>query len=337
MDINDLGDPFGLTRMKNEDESFTLTLPDPEGNIVDISKPPYEGKPKIIQIMGTWCPNCRDETSFLLDYLKTHPDPGFEIVGISFERHTEKPKAINAIKTYRDKLHIPYSIVYGGSNDKTAASAVLPMLNSVIAYPTLIFLNANNKVVAIHTGFAGPATSGYQHFKEEFDSLVKQITTTMNKCVLITGATSGIGLATAREFASHGYDLILTGRREDRLQSIRDEIISVHDVDITLLCFDVRIYKECQAAVESISLPIDVLINNAGLARGLDYVHEGNIEHWDEMIDTNVKGLVYMTRLVTPEMVNGNQVISLTWDPLQAKKYIRKEMSIVRQNLQSMV
>ena len=125
----------------------------------------------------------------------------------------------------------------------------------------------------------------------------------MNKCVLITGATSGIGLATAHEFAAHGYDLILTGRRSDRLNKIRDEIVKVTSAEVMLLCFDVRHYEECALAVATISRPIDVLINNAGLARGLDYVHEGNIEHWDEMVDTNIKGLMYMTRLVSPGMV----------------------------------
>ena len=175
IESNDLGDPFTLTRMNNAGEKFSFALPDTEGNIVDISKPPYEGKPKLIQIMGTWCPNCRDETNYLLDYLRMHPDPGFEIVGISFERHTDESKAIQAIKTYRDKLQIPYSIVYGGSNDKAKASTVLPMLNGVIAFPTLIFLDAQNQVVAIHTGFAGPATSGYETFKKEFESLVEKI------------------------------------------------------------------------------------------------------------------------------------------------------------------
>lgn len=173
----DLGDPFQLTRMKNEQETFSLALPDPEGHIVDISLPPYQGRPKIIQIMGTWCPNCRDETNFLLEYLEKNHNPGFEVIGISFERHTDTIKAINAIKTYRDKMKIPYSIVYGGSNDKSKASAVLPMLNGVIAFPTLIFLDAQNKVVAIHTGFAGPATSGYETFKQEFNSLVEKIRT----------------------------------------------------------------------------------------------------------------------------------------------------------------
>ena len=177
----DLGDPFALTEMKDQNESFTFSMPDPDGNIVDISKPPFAGKPKIIQIMGTWCPNCRDETNFLLDYLQKNPDPGFAIIGISFERHTDETKALKAIRTYRDKLKIPYPIVYGGSNDKSKASAVLPMLNGVVAFPTLIFLDTDNQVVAIHTGFEGPATSGFERFKNEFGSLTNKIVLSSNK------------------------------------------------------------------------------------------------------------------------------------------------------------
>ncbi|HJW29334.1 MAG TPA: SDR family NAD(P)-dependent oxidoreductase, partial [Saprospiraceae bacterium] len=110
------------------------------------------------------------------------------------------------------------------------------------------------------------------------------------------------GLATAREFAAHGYNLVLTARRADRLEQIREEL-SAFPIDIVTLCFDVRDYQACEAAISSINSPIDILINNAGLARGLDYIHEGNIEHWEEMIDTNVKGLLYITRLITPGMV----------------------------------
>ena len=125
----------------------------------------------------------------------------------------------------------------------------------------------------------------------------------MKKTVLITGAASGIGLATAREFASHGYDLILTGRREEKLIAIKEELEIKYQASIQILSFDVRIQEECAAAVSSIKQPIDVLINNAGLAKGLDFIHEGNLDHWEQMIDTNVKGLLYMTRLISPGMV----------------------------------
>ena len=172
--ISDLGDPLALTQMK-KDEVFTLALPAPDGTIIDISKDEYAGKPKIIQVMGTWCPNCSDETTYLLEYLQKNPDPGFEILGVAFERHAEVPNALEALKTYKSKMKIPYLIVYGGSNDKNKASEVLPMLNKVVAYPTMIFLDASNNVVAIHTGFAGPATAGYEDFKKEFEVLVQKM------------------------------------------------------------------------------------------------------------------------------------------------------------------
>ena len=176
LELKDLGDAYSLTGVRNTNVPFTIALADPDGNIPDLDKPPYAGKPKIIQVMGTWCPNCKDETEFLLEYLKNNPDPGFEVLGISFERHADPEKAKNAIRTYRSKMKIPYTIVYGGSNDKTKASEVLPMLTGVVAFPTLLFVDANNKVVAIHTGFSGPATTGYEAFKNDFDLLVQKLT-----------------------------------------------------------------------------------------------------------------------------------------------------------------
>lgn len=125
----------------------------------------------------------------------------------------------------------------------------------------------------------------------------------MNKCVLITGATSGIGLATAREFLKHGYDLILTGRREERLEAVANEFKNYDGIHVMTLVFDVRNYQECEAAVNSIDRPVDILINNAGLARGLDFVFEGQVRHWEEMIDTNIKGMIYMTKLISAQMV----------------------------------
>lgn len=174
--LKDLGDPMQQTFMK-ESQPFTVSLKTPEGETVTLEQPPYAGNPKIIQIMGTWCPNCRDETDFLLDYLKQHPGPGFEILGISFERHTDSLKAIQAIRTYRDKLAIPYKVVYGGDNNKENASKKLPMLNKVVAFPTLLFLSKSNRVVAIHTGYTGPATTEFANWKKEFDVLVEKMKT----------------------------------------------------------------------------------------------------------------------------------------------------------------
>lgn len=122
---------------------------------------------------------------------------------------------------------------------------------------------------------------------------------------LITGATSGIGLGCAKRFAQGGYDLILTGRREKQLEAVAEEARKTGS-KVQTLCFDVRNRDAARAAVESICpelKPVDVLINNAGLALGLEPEYEGNYDDWDTMIDTNIKGLLTMTRLIVPTMV----------------------------------
>ena len=124
-----------------------------------------------------------------------------------------------------------------------------------------------------------------------------------NKTVFITGATSGIGLATARVFAAHQCDLILSARREDRLSKIKSELETNHGIHVRTLCFDVRDQKACATAINPIAHQVDILINNAGLARGLSPIHEGDLTHWEDMIDTNIKGLLFMTRLISPKMV----------------------------------
>ncbi len=128
----------------------------------------------------------------------------------------------------------------------------------------------------------------------------------MEESVLITGATSGIGEATARLLAEKGYPLILTGRRRERLETLAENLKSATGQAVWTLCFDVRNQEETARAIESIPptfLPIGILINNAGLASGLDPLHEGDISDWEKMIDTNLKGLLYVTRQIAPMMV----------------------------------
>ena len=130
----------------------------------------------------------------------------------------------------------------------------------------------------------------------------------MKKIALITGATSGIGEACAQQFAKNGYDLILTGRNREKLEQLKD-YLSNEKVDVLLLCFDVRDRKAAIAAIESLDerwQKIDVLVNNAGLALGLDAEFSGDMDDWETMIDTNIKGLLTMTRLVVPGMVDRN-------------------------------
>lgn len=130
-----------------------------------------------------------------------------------------------------------------------------------------------------------------------------------NPIALITGATSGIGEACARKFAQAGYDLILCGRRTDRLHALQ-EALKPSRSQVLTLTFDVRDRQACRQAIKGLDegwSQIDVLINNAGLARGLEPEYEGTPEDWDEMIDTNIRGLLTMTRLVVPGMVSRNR------------------------------
>ena len=131
----------------------------------------------------------------------------------------------------------------------------------------------------------------------------------MEKIVLITGATSGIGQACARRFAQNGYNVIITARRADRLEAIRHDL-ERYGAKVMTLVFDVRDAAAATAAVTSLTdewKQIDIVVNNAGLALGLDKEYEGNPEDWETMIDTNIKGLLTMTRLVVPAMVERNE------------------------------
>ena len=130
------------------------------------------------------------------------------------------------------------------------------------------------------------------------------------KVVFITGATSGIGKAIAARFAAEGYRLILTGRRNERLEEIKEHLHEAYQNKIATLNFDVRNKEALTEALATLGedwQSIDLLINNAGLAKGLDPIHEGNLEHWETMIDTNLKGLLYITRAVAPHMVARQQ------------------------------
>lgn len=125
----------------------------------------------------------------------------------------------------------------------------------------------------------------------------------MKKTALITGATSGIGKATAYEFAKHNIHLILCGRRQNRLEAIKEDL--ENSTKVHTICFDVKDKQETFKAIASIPEdfnPVDILINNAGNAHGLDTIDEGNIDDWDAMIDINVKGLLYVSKAIIPQM-----------------------------------
>lgn len=128
----------------------------------------------------------------------------------------------------------------------------------------------------------------------------------MSKIALITGATAGIGEACAHRFAKEHFNLIVVGRREDRLQTLVSSLHNEYGTEAIPLTLDVRDQQETEAKLEALPgewKKIDVLVNNAGLSRGLNAIHEGDVADWDTMIDTNIKGLLYVTRIVSGWMV----------------------------------
>jgi len=128
----------------------------------------------------------------------------------------------------------------------------------------------------------------------------------MRKTALITGATSGIGLATARKLGENNYDLIITGRRKEKLAQLKQELLESFNIRVLALNFDVRSQDEVIKNLGSLDREwenIDVLVNNAGLAVGLSHIDKGETDDWERMIDTNIKGLLYVTRVISPGMV----------------------------------
>lgn len=128
----------------------------------------------------------------------------------------------------------------------------------------------------------------------------------MKKTIMVTGATSGIGRSTALRFAQNGYRVIITGRRKERLDDLGEEIRKIKGAEVLSLNFDVRKRYEVEDTLNELPdewKDIDILVNNAGLAVGMDHIDEGNIDDWERMVDTNVKGLLYVTRAVIPTMV----------------------------------
>lgn len=172
-----LGNADSLTTLKAGKSDFSFQVKTPDGRDLTFPGPAFDNKIKIFTIMGTWCPNCRDEQNFLVEYLKQHPEvaKNLSIVGFSFERHKEIAAANAHLAEYKRKMGIPFEIVYAGKNSAEEASKVFPALSKVMAFPTMIVLDKNNKVRRIHTGFDGPATSKYADFKKEFESLLAEL------------------------------------------------------------------------------------------------------------------------------------------------------------------
>jgi len=174
-DAATLKSPYELTFLKEGYESLDFAFENPAGKMISINDAAYKGKVKLVQILGTWCPNCRDETNFLANYMNKNKNKDVAVIALAFEKHRKKEKANAAINRYLQKFDIPYEVVHAGHASKKEAAEVLPMLNHVLSYPTLIFVDKNNKVRKIHTGFSGPATEYYDDFVKEFEETLQTL------------------------------------------------------------------------------------------------------------------------------------------------------------------
>ncbi|EMQ94251.1 hypothetical protein D778_00966 [Xanthomarina gelatinilytica] len=171
----ELPDANNLTFLKEGFDKLSFSFPDENGNMVSLEDERFKNKVVLVQIMGTWCPNCLDESKYLANYYKNNKNQDFEIIGLAFEYTKTEDKAFENIKRLKSRIDIEYPILLAqyGSSSKVSAQEKLPMLNHVLSYPTTIFIDKTGIVRKIHTGFNGPATGDkYTEFTNEFESFV---------------------------------------------------------------------------------------------------------------------------------------------------------------------
>jgi thiol-disulfide isomerase/thioredoxin len=164
-----------LTFLNEGYEKLAFSFPDENGNLLSLNDERFKNKVVIVQIMGTWCPNCLDESKYYTSFYNANKNKDIEFVALAFEYAKTEKKAFNSIARLRNKLNIEYPVLLAqyGSSSKTKAQEKLPMLNHVLSYPTSVFIDKSGKVRKIHTGFNGPATGEkYTEFKTDFEGFV---------------------------------------------------------------------------------------------------------------------------------------------------------------------
>ncbi len=165
-----------LTYLKDGYSKIEFSFPDLDGHAVSLSDDRYKNKVVILQISGTWCPNCMDETKFLSAWYDQNNHRGVEILGLMFERKPDFAYASERVKKMKDKWSVNYNFVIAGTNDKAKAAEALPALNSIVAFPTTVFIGKDGSVKHIHTGFEGPGTGIYhERFKQRFNEIVNEL------------------------------------------------------------------------------------------------------------------------------------------------------------------
>ncbi|MFD1314872.1 peroxiredoxin family protein [Namhaeicola litoreus] len=175
-DSIELPDPHSLTYLKEGYDKVSFSFKNVDGKEVSIDDPAFKNKVVVLQILGTWCPNCMDETRFLADWYKKNKDRGVEIIGLAYEIKPEFTYAKDRIKTMKTQMRVDYEVLVAGLSTTKSASESLPMLNEVISFPTTIIIDKFGKVRQIHTGFSGPATGEYyDQYVKDFNQLMDEL------------------------------------------------------------------------------------------------------------------------------------------------------------------
>lgn len=175
----ELPDANELTFLKEGYDTLEFSFPDLDGNMVSLSDEKYQDKVVLVQIFGTWCPNCMDETMFYRDWYAKNKDRGVEIIGLAYEIKDDFDYAKSRVDKMKKNLNVNYDFLIAGTSNKTEAAKTLPMLNHIMSFPTTIFIDRKGEVRKIHTGFSGPATGDYYtKYVDEFnffmDSLLSE-------------------------------------------------------------------------------------------------------------------------------------------------------------------
>lgn len=172
----ELPDATKLTFLKEGYKNIDFSFKNADGKTISLKDDAYKNKVVVVQIMGSWCPNCMDESRFLAPWYKKNKSRGVEIIGLAYEKSTDPAFAYPKIKRLKERFGIDYEVLLGGTNNKDEASQTLPMLNRVIGFPTTIFIDKKGMVREIHTGFSGPGTGKYyDEFVSEFNALIDKL------------------------------------------------------------------------------------------------------------------------------------------------------------------
>lgn len=172
----ELPDAYSLNYLREGFDKFTFSFPDLDKKMVSLEDDQFKDKVVLVQLFGSWCPNCMDETKFLAEWYRENKNRGVEIISLAFENKDDFNYAVSRVKKAKERLEADYTFLIAGQSSKEKASAALPALNQVIAFPTLIYIGRDGTVKKIHTGFSGPGTGSYYYeWIEEHEELVNRL------------------------------------------------------------------------------------------------------------------------------------------------------------------